>query len=96
VWDQVLYTESLVKRETLEEAFTPATLNDGDLSQYGFGWSVGDRLGRRAVHHGGAWVGFRTQITRFVEDQLTVIVLSNARADAGELADEVAQVFLAG
>lgn len=93
-WDQALYKESLVGHETLEEAFTPATLNDGDLSEYGFGWGLQDRLGRRAVQHGGSWVGFRTHIVRFLEERLTVIVLSNATASAGDLADEVARIFL--
>jgi CubicO group peptidase (beta-lactamase class C family) len=94
VWDQALYTETLVEGETLDEAFAPTVLNDGSISDYGFGWNVGDRIGRRAVHHGGGWVGFRTSIIRFLDERLTVIVLSNAAADAGGLADQVAGVLL--
>ena len=94
LWDQALYTEDLVQKETLGEAFAPTILNDGSVSDYGFGWNVGDRLGRRAVHHGGGWVGFRTSIIRFVDEGMTVIVLSNASAGAGELADQVALAFL--
>ena len=94
LWDQALYEESLVGKETLDQAFAPTVLNDGSSSEYGFGWNVSERLGRRAVHHGGSWVGFRTAIIRFVDDSTTVIVLSNARASAGDLAEEVAEVFL--
>ena len=94
LWDQALYTESLVGAETLDLAFAPTILNDGSTSEYGFGWNVGDRLGHRAVHHGGSWVGFRAAILRFIDEATTVIVLSNASASAGELADEVAKVFL--
>ena len=39
-WDKALYTEKLIKQSTLQEAFTPMKLNDGSLSNYGFGWSL--------------------------------------------------------
>jgi hypothetical protein len=34
-WD-TLYTEKLVSKKTV--TFTPVVLNDGSLSNYGFGW----------------------------------------------------------
>jgi CubicO group peptidase (beta-lactamase class C family) len=94
LWDQVLYTHDLVSQPILDLAFSPTILNDGSSSEYGFGWSVSDVMGRPAVHHGGSWVGFRANIIRFVNDATTVIVLSNASASAGDLAREVAEVFL--
>jgi len=94
LWDQALYTESLVEKETLGQAFAPTVLNDGRISEYGFAWNVNERLGHPAVHHGGSWIGFRAAIIRFTDEATTVIVLSNASASAGELADEVAKVFL--
>ncbi len=94
LWDQALYTDTLVSPEIMDLAFSPTTLNDGTLSAYGFGWNVGDRRGRRAVHHGGSWVGFRATIVRFVEDATTVVVLSNASASAGDLANEMADLVL--
>jgi CubicO group peptidase (beta-lactamase class C family) len=95
LWHQALYTDRLVGNETLAEVFSPMTLNDGSVSRYGFGWNVGDRLGREAVHHGGSWVGFRAAIIRFLEDRVTVVVLSNASASAGDFADRIAQLVLA-
>ena len=77
-WDRILYTETLVSRGTLEEAFTPAVLNDGETTDYGFGWSVGQSLsGKKAVSHGGGWVGFRTYIHREIEDDRCIVVLTN-------------------
>ena len=92
-WDQALY-EWAETGERLTEALTPATLNDGTQSPYGFGWRLSDRLDRTAIHHGGAWVGFRTAIVRFPQERLTVIVLSNTSAPVGALADSTAAVFL--
>ncbi len=96
LWDQALYTEDLVSRSALDLAFSPTTLNDGSVSEYGFGWNLSDVMGRSAVHHGGSWVGFRANIIRFVDDATTVIVLSNASASAGDLAREVAELVLGG
>jgi CubicO group peptidase (beta-lactamase class C family) len=77
-WDQALYTEKLVSKSTMELAFTPVTLNDGKTHDYGFGWSISKTIaGKKAVSHGGGWVGFSTHITREIEDKNTIILLTN-------------------
>jgi N-acyl-D-aspartate/D-glutamate deacylase len=77
-WDRALDTETLVRRSTLEEAWTPVELAGGERYPYGFGWELGDYggLGRR-VHHTGHWLGFSNYLGRLPERRLTVIVLSN-------------------
>ncbi|MDW3649747.1 MAG: serine hydrolase [Bacteroidia bacterium] len=77
-WDRALYTEKLVKKETLEEAFTPGKLANGELHDYGFGWTIGKSIsGKKTVAHGGGWVGFRTYIHREIEEDHSIIFLSN-------------------
>jgi hypothetical protein len=94
-WDQALYTEKLVSRATLKQAFTPAKLNDGSLTKYGFGWLIDDANGLEVVAHGGSWVGFRTSILRFPSERLTVIVLSNfARFNPERASKRIAAVYL--
>ena len=61
----------------LEEAFTPATLNDGTTCGSGFGWRIRDSDGHRLISHGGAWVGFRAFIGRYPTQRLTIVLLSN-------------------
>ncbi|MBL7849818.1 MAG: serine hydrolase [Cyclobacteriaceae bacterium] len=75
-WDQALYTEKLVKKSTLQEAFTPARLKNGELTDYGFGWRV-DAAGGKLSHTGG-WVGFATIIVRYTGKNQTLIVLDNS------------------
>ncbi len=77
-WDEALYTDTLVRRETLEEAWSPVRLAGGDEFPYGFGWRLGryGGLGER-VCHSGHWLGFSNFIARYPERRLTVIVLSN-------------------
>lgn len=77
-WDQALYTEKLVSRQTLKKAFTPVALNNGTTFNYGFGWSIDTSLtGKKCVRHGGSWVGFRTYILREIQDNNTIILLTN-------------------
>lgn len=79
-WDQALYTESLVSRSTLDEAFTTARLDNGEAIDYGFGWRIDNYKGQRRVRHGGSWIGFRTHIARYPDAGLSIVILSN-RAD---------------
>lgn len=77
-WDRALYTQQLVRQSTLDEAFTPATLNNGAISNYGFGWDIKtDSSGNKYVMHNGDNPGYKTQIIRFLHNKRTLIVLCN-------------------
>jgi CubicO group peptidase (beta-lactamase class C family) len=98
-WDAALYTEKLLKRSSLEQMWTVVKLNDGkpNSGNYGFGWEITSSHGHRLIDHDGAWQGFKTQISRYVDDKLTVVVLSNlAEANPGEIAEGVAEMYLNG
>jgi CubicO group peptidase (beta-lactamase class C family) len=76
-WDKALYTEKLVKQSTLSEAFKPAALNDGSISNYGFGWGILEDNSKKLVLHAGEFNGFNTFILRQLEDRYTIIFLTN-------------------
>ena len=98
-WDAALYTEKLLKRSSLEQMRTVVKLNDGkpNSGNYGFGWEITSSHGHRLIDHDGAWQGFKTQISRYVDDKLTVVVLSNlAEANPGKIAEGVAEIYLNG
>jgi len=77
-WDQALYTETLIRNETLQEAFTPATLNDGTRSPYGFGWRIASPSGvGKKIYHAGDNPGYKTIIIRYVDSHKTLIILCN-------------------
>jgi CubicO group peptidase (beta-lactamase class C family) len=76
-WDAALYTEKLIKRASLDQMWTPVKLNDGKTYPYGFGWRVTEMNGHRLIEHGGSWQGFTTGISRYVDDKLTVVALTN-------------------
>lgn len=73
-WDAALYDERLLRRSSLQLAFSPATrTNEPDVPHYGFGW----RINGDALWHSGESIGFRNVIVRYPKQKLTVIVLTN-------------------
>jgi CubicO group peptidase (beta-lactamase class C family) len=94
-WDQTLKTEKLVTRSTLAEAFTPAKVEEGK-STYGFGWNVGLDGANRYAWHTGNHAGFRAFIERRLDQQVTVIMLTNMGNSKRQEINSAIQNILAG
>jgi CubicO group peptidase (beta-lactamase class C family) len=99
-WDAALSGDKMLKRATLDEMWTPVTLNDGTTNpgNYGYGWVIERAAGRKVVQHGGAWQGFTTHISRYLDDKLTVVVLTNLAAESYKksprISRGVAEIYL--
>lgn len=90
-WDAALRQGRFLKPASLDTWMRPVTLADGTEYQYGFGWSVSEQRGRRLIEHGGSWQGFRTAIARYVDQDLTIVVLTNlSSAEPETMAHEIA------
>lgn len=76
-WDAALYGEGILKQTFLKQVWTPTLLGDGTTKNYGFGWDVEKLEGHRRIGHSGGVPGFESHIARFVDDKLTVIILTN-------------------
>ena len=73
-WDAALYDERLLRRASLQQAFSAATATpEPDVPHSGFGW----RINGDALWHSGESIGFRNVIVRYPKQKLTVVVLSN-------------------
>jgi len=87
LWDRALYTEKLVKQKSLNQMFAPVTKN------YGYGWGIVTLFNRKMVGHNGYMEGFQTNITRFIDDDVCIIVLSNfGHAPVGKISVDLAAV----
>lgn len=94
-WDQALYHNPLISPLLQAQAFMPGTLTDGSKTTYGYGWVLDTYGGRRRQTHTGSSIGFRTAVTRFPDDELTVVVLVNrASASPWDTARRVADLYL--
>ena len=84
LWDQALYTEKLLSRESLRTIFTPnpgpyppGWLFSNKGGGYGYGWMIDELFGRKLYHHSGLIYGFSSIIMRYPADKTFVVVLKN-------------------
>lgn len=78
-WDAALRSESLLKHAVLERMWRPTRANDGAPASfdYGYGQFIESYRGHRLVHHSGGTPGFSSSVHRWVDDGITVIILTN-------------------
>jgi len=96
-WDAALYRTTLLKQSSFDILWTPVKLNNGNTYPYGFGWDLAPKNGHRAVSHEGAWQGFTMSIARYLNDRLTVIVMTNLdsnNAKPENIVEDVAAIYL--
>lgn len=75
--------------------FAAGGLADGNRMRYGMGWIVTKIGGADLIGHSGGISGFNTNITRFLGEKLTVIVLLNSVGEPAEmLALDIAGLYL--
>jgi len=80
-WDQALYTDQLLSQESLDAMYTPYYGQDGSGGEYGYGWQISDYQDHIKVGHVGGINGFHTYIGRYLDDMITIILLSNIETD---------------
>jgi len=79
-WDQALYGNKLVTKSTLDEMLSPLVqMSPRDTTSfYGFGVMVQTKTSNgKIISHTGGWPGYATGITRMVDSNETIILLSN-------------------
>ncbi|MFD0793402.1 serine hydrolase domain-containing protein [Mucilaginibacter litoreus] len=69
---RALQTGQLVSTALLKQAYTPVALN------YGYGWIIDSADHKKVVSHSGDIWGFKAEFARVPEDDICVVMLSNA------------------
>ena len=77
-WNIARLNRTLLPREDWEEMERPVRLADGASTSYGLGVSMRETNGRRVIEHGGAAIGFLSQSAVWIDDGISVTVLTNA------------------
>jgi CubicO group peptidase (beta-lactamase class C family) len=78
VWNDAVFSGKVVKKESLEKAFTPFVLKNGESTGYGFGWFASAIQGHRTIEHGGGIHGFSTYELTLPDDGLFLAILTNS------------------
>src|SRR5215475_9617836 len=97
LWDAALYTDKVVKQESLRRAWTPFKLNNGKTAHYGYGWSIQSYEGHRIITHDGGINGFITSGYRLPDDKVYVAVLTNSdspEVSPGDVAFKIAAIAI--
>lgn len=82
IWETALNGGRVVPAEFLAAATAPAPLNDGSHAPYGFGLSLKPGSdGARRISHGGHWRAFKSDLSYFPQDRITIIQLTNNAED---------------
>ncbi len=79
-WNRGVEQGKVLSAAGWKQIWTPAKLNSGKPYPYGFGWSIAQAGGAPHYYHGGSWQGFKTYYSRYLGDELAIIVLTNSGA----------------
>jgi CubicO group peptidase (beta-lactamase class C family) len=89
-FDQALYGEKLLTKETKRIMFTPVEPSEN----YAYGWQIVQFGGTTVIYHGGGSGGFNSEFRRYPELGYTLIVLSNYQGAAFELANRIDRLLV--
>lgn len=96
LWAGELARPQVLGYGLLREGMNAQVRTNRERESYGYGWYVTERSGKRCIRHSGTTVGFRTEMQRYIDVGLTVIVLANRTdLDASDLAFRLADRVLA-
>ena len=98
-WDAALNSDRIVNQASRETMWTPVPFDDGSAYPGGMGWFIATANGHRVVFHTNGGPGSSAVITRYLNDRLTVIVMTNLGAhhtDVMKISAAVADIYLPG
>ena len=96
-FDAALSTDRLLSAPSRDVLWTPVKLNDGKTHGYGLGWFLEEVNGHKHVYHAGGSPGANSMISRYPDDRLTVIFLTNGGAAYAQGLDlGIAQRYVPG
>lgn len=95
-WNAALSGTAFLKPSSKAEMWKQFTFNNGKLSPYGFGWRISNIRGHKLIGHTGQTSGFGAANFRYVDDKVTVAVLTNqGESGMGSLiAAAVAKIYI--
>jgi CubicO group peptidase (beta-lactamase class C family) len=80
-WTHGLNTGRLLSKESLALMYSKGETIYGREVPYGFGFRI-DTKREKSIYHHGKWNGFSTGLTKYLEDDLVVIVLEHTSYNA--------------
>jgi CubicO group peptidase (beta-lactamase class C family) len=80
-WEKAIAEKKIILKkenwEVLWQPFVKMSDKSDSKAYYGFGWALDEYNGHKIVIHGGSNPGFKSVFMRFVNDNLSIIILTN-------------------
>ncbi len=97
-WAKVIGDKKIILKkdnwEKLWQPFIKSSDKADSKAYYGFGWFIDEYNGHKFVGHGGANRGFRSIFMRFVNDDMSIIILTNTEeAKPVDIANTLAEYY---
>ncbi|WP_227013721.1 serine hydrolase domain-containing protein [Paenibacillus psychroresistens] len=95
LWDQALYSDQWLNRETLAKLFKGSSTNSGEYVPYGYGWCLefaDQKEGQ--IYHDGGWAGYTSMFTRYTARNRTLLILANFHNDLSALHKQIEAILL--
>ena len=97
-WNEAVFGGKVLSDSSLKAAFTPVLLNGGKetgSSPYGYGWGIVKYRGLQVIQHSGGLHGFLSQLARYPDEHLSVVLLTNVAPPQVEInPSTIAEFFL--
>ena len=92
-WDQALHN-GFFRKQTLDSAYTPYSWEKPGINNYGLGWRMFVlKNGKKFIYHNGWWHGNRTAFYRLLDENATIIALSNNDYKKVYATKKIADIF---
>ncbi|MHA1637992.1 MAG: serine hydrolase domain-containing protein [Candidatus Thorarchaeota archaeon] len=95
-WDRFLSEGGLGIGEWnfLDMLQEPGSLSDGSALEYSYGMLVNEYKGRKRIWHDGSLYGYDASYVKFIDDNLSLIILSNVQMfGSSQLANELVDIL---
>lgn len=86
-FDQALYGNKLLSEESRKKMFTPFRNN------YGYCWRIEEKYGNTVTWHSGGAPGVSASFRRYIDDNYTLIVLSNYSGGASQVSKTIEAII---
>ncbi|MFA0813292.1 serine hydrolase domain-containing protein [Microbulbifer epialgicus] len=81
-WLNAVRNRTVLSDNSWNEMFSPYILNNGERSNVGLGWGIGELNGEKVFVHAGGVFGFSSFVVWFPSEKISIVALSN-RMDHG-------------
>jgi len=95
IWNRAIRSNKLIKKESIELAFTNYELNNGEKINYGYGWFINEINGSPTIEHGGGIFGYITNSIYIPNEDVFIAVFSNCDCNGpGQISTEMAAIAI--